>query len=259
MRYILYFVIAIFATTLGSTTGIGGGVIMKPVLDMLGHYDVGSIAMLSSITVFTMAAVSLFTCRKSPEKPKMNIALPLAIGAVAGGNLGSVLLNRFIAQSSGEKVVLTQNVLLAALVVLVFIYMLKKEKLPSYALKGILSSALTGIFLGVTASFLGIGGGPINVAIIIFLFSFPTKTATICSLITILFSQASKLLVTAITVGFTGYNLSMLPVMVVGGVAGGLIGGAIHKQVDNKATDKLFNSAQILVFAMCVINIIRNI
>ena len=56
---VLYLLIAIPATTIGALTGMGGGVNMKPVMDMLAQYDVASISMLSSITVFTMSVVSL--------------------------------------------------------------------------------------------------------------------------------------------------------------------------------------------------------
>ncbi|MGB4608662.1 MAG: hypothetical protein GX243_05760 [Tissierellia bacterium] len=49
---ILYFLITLFATTLGSTSGMGGGVIIKPVLDAFGHYDIETISVLSSVSVF---------------------------------------------------------------------------------------------------------------------------------------------------------------------------------------------------------------
>lgn len=50
MLYILYFLIAIGATTVGSLTGMGGGVIIKPLMDVLHHFDVETIGVLSSIT-----------------------------------------------------------------------------------------------------------------------------------------------------------------------------------------------------------------
>ena len=37
MQYILYFLIAIGATTVGSLTGMGGGVIIKPLMDVMHH------------------------------------------------------------------------------------------------------------------------------------------------------------------------------------------------------------------------------
>lgn len=260
MEYILYFIISIFATTLGALTGMGGGVIIKPVLDMLGHYDVASISMLSSITVFVMSAVSLFRQRNNPEKPKSLIAVPLAIGAVVGGNIGSSMLDAIINGSNNSiNVTVIQNIILASLIIVVFVYMLYKEKLRSPKLNGIMPSALVGLSLGLVSSFLGIGGGPINVALIIFLFAFPSKMAALCSLLTILFSQSSKLVMALITGGFGKVDLTMLPVMLIGAVMGGFIGGAMHKRINDKTADILFNAAQIVVFAICVVNIIRGL
>lgn len=36
---ILYFLIAILATTIGATDGVDGGIIIKPILDFLGVYN----------------------------------------------------------------------------------------------------------------------------------------------------------------------------------------------------------------------------
>ena len=43
MQYVLYFLIAIGATTVGSLTGMGGGVIIKPLMDVLHGFDVQTI------------------------------------------------------------------------------------------------------------------------------------------------------------------------------------------------------------------------
>ena len=53
MQYIIYFLLSLVATTIGSLTGMGGGVIIKPLMDVLGDYDVQTIGVVSSITVFT--------------------------------------------------------------------------------------------------------------------------------------------------------------------------------------------------------------
>ncbi|MCL2694736.1 MAG: sulfite exporter TauE/SafE family protein [Clostridiales bacterium] len=260
MRYLLYFVLSILATAIGAATGMGGGVILKPALDMLGHYDVASISVLSSATVFVMSAVSLWRQRKSPYRPQKNITIPLAAGAALGGNAGNLLLRRLLADGGrSSQTTVVQNIVLAMLIVAVFVYMLHKQKLPSLNRAGIASSALTGLFLGITSSFLGIGGGPINVALIIFVFGFSTKTAALCSLLTILFSQGANLLLTLLAGGFGGYALSMLPVMLAGAVAGGLIGAYTHRHTSAKATDILFNAAQVLAFCLCLLNILRSL
>ncbi|MCD8352587.1 MAG: hypothetical protein LUC93_18445, partial [Planctomycetaceae bacterium] len=59
MRELLYLAIALCSTTAGALTGMGGGVIIKPVIDLVGHYDAASINALSSLTVLIMSVVSV--------------------------------------------------------------------------------------------------------------------------------------------------------------------------------------------------------
>lgn len=256
MSYLLYFLIAIAATTAGSMTGMGGGVIIKPLLDILGHYDVETIGILSSITVFSMSLVSVGKQIYRKTKIPYKIAIPLAIGSVAGGLIGQKLMDAAVSRlTSGKMVTVVQNVILSLLIILVIVYMLKKDHIPTLGLKGIVPSVGIGLFLGIISSFLGIGGGPINVAAIILVFSLDTKSATVCSILTILFSQVSKLLAVAASTGFAKYDLSILPVMVVGAIAGGFIGAGFTMRLSEKTVERCFNGVQIIVLAFALINI----
>lgn len=257
---LLYFLVAIGATTAGSMTGMGGGVIIKPVLDALHGFDVQTIGVLSAITVFSMSVVSIGKQMLAGAKIPFRTAIPLALGSVAGGCLGQWMLASIVSVMRADRfVTVIQNGVLSILILGVYLYMHHKRKIKGLHLIGIPSAVLAGVFLGVCSSFLGIGGGPINVALIIYLFSYDTKTATVCSLITILFAQLSKLGGVAMTTGFAVYDLSMLPVMVVGAVSGGFIGASFHKRCDEAMIEKTFNAVQLLVLALSVFNIVRNL
>ncbi|MDO4270447.1 MAG: sulfite exporter TauE/SafE family protein [Eubacteriales bacterium] len=260
MRVLLYFLIAICATTVGSLTGMGGGVIIKPALDLLGGYDAATIGILSSVTVFAMAIVSIAKQLRQKTPIPVKTALPLAVGSVVGGTGGERILKAVIAALGDNRaVVMTQNICLGLLIAAVFLYMLKKDKLPTLHRGGFLLSVLAGVLLGFFSSFLGIGGGPINVALLIFVFSMDTKTATVCSIITILFAQISKLASVALATGFAPFNLTMLPVMIIGAVAGGWLGAKLNKQLPEKTVEKAFNCVQLVVLTVCVFNICRNL
>lgn len=260
MQYVVYFLIAIGATTVGSLTGMGGGVIIKPLMDMLHGFDVQTIGVLSSITVFSMSVVSIGKQIIAKTEIPYQTAIPLAVGSVAGGMAGERLLQTIVrALQANSAVTVVQNVVLGLLILAVFLYMRNKEHIRGYELRGVPISLLVGVFLGVCSSFLGIGGGPINVALIIFLFSVPTKTATVCSLVTILFAQISKLTLVALGAGFGAYDLSIAPVMVAGAITGGLIGASLNKKISEKAVEKAFNGVQLLVLAIAVLNIVRNL
>lgn len=258
MRDILYFFVSIIATTTGSMTGMGGGVIIKPVLDVLHNYDAATINLLSSITVFAMSLVSVG--KQIMQKAVINykIVLPLAFGSVAGGSIGQKLLSLTISALNADRaVIIIQNIILAILIILVFFYMINKNNIQTFAKNGIAMSLAVGAALGFLSSFLGIGGGPINVALLILIFSFDTKTAMICSIITILLSQVSKLVLVIFEGGFERYNLSMLLPMVIGAVLGGFIGAKFNRIFSEKAIEYAFNSVQVFVFIICIFNVIR--
>lgn len=80
------------------------------------------------------------------------------------------------------------------------------------------------INLGFLASFLGIGGGPINVSVLMLMFAMPIKDATVYSICTIFFSQLSKLATLALSTGFARYDLTMLWFVVPAAILGGGIG-----------------------------------
>ncbi|MBQ1995222.1 MAG: sulfite exporter TauE/SafE family protein, partial [Clostridia bacterium] len=161
--------------------------------------------------------------------------------------------------NANSIVTVVQNCVLAVLILCVFVYMKNKDKIKGRSLNGAVVSLAVGIFLGICSSFLGIGGGPINVALIIFLFSVGTKTATVCSLVTILFAQISKLTTVALTTGFSGFDLSIAPFMIVGAILGGFIGASLNKKCSEKTVEKAFNGVQLLVLGITVFNIIRNL
>ena len=257
MQYVLYFLIAIGATTVGSLTGVGGGVIIKPLMDVLHGFDVQTIGVLSSLTVFSMSVVSIGKQMLARTKIPFGTAIPLALGSVAGGLAGEKLLQVIVdALRANSAVTVVQNVVLSLLILAVFLYMKNKSRIPSRELRGVVVSLLVGVFLGICSSFLGIGGGPINVA---YLFSFDTKTATVCSLVTILFAQISKLTTVALTTGFGVFDLSIAPVMIVGAIAGGFIGASLNKKCSEAAVEKAFNAVQLLVLAISIFNIVRNL
>lgn len=259
MIYLVSFLIALAATTAGALTGMGGGVIIKPVLDGLGSYDPATIGVLSSITVFCMSLVSIAKQLLAKTQIPFRCAIPLAIGSLAGGQAGQLLFHALVGRLPGGYVTVVQNIALCLLILLVLLYMKNKARIPGLQLTGVGPAVLAGVFLGVCSSFLGIGGGPINVALLIWLFSFDAKTAAICSLITILFAQASKLGGLLLAGGLAGYDLSAAPVMVVGAIAGGFLGAELNRKASAATVERAFNAVQLLVLALTVFNVVRNL
>lgn len=67
---VVFFAVSLLASIVGSICGIGGGVIIKPVLDAMNVMCVSCISFLSGCTVLTMSVVSVYknhACRQETE------------------------------------------------------------------------------------------------------------------------------------------------------------------------------------------------
>ncbi len=251
--------IAIGATTIGATTGVGGGVIIKPMLDILGHYDSLTISTLSGFTVMSMALSSIIRKMVAHSKIDIHIVIPLALGSILGGVIGQKTLWLILSLIENKNhIVVIQNALLAVIIIVILIYTINRAKIKSYYLDGVWISAAVGMVLGIMSSFLAIGGGPINVVVFIYLFSYDIKKATQSSIITILFAQIANVFSIGMLHGFDKQDLSMLPVMIIGAISGGLIGSKLVGCVSERGVGIAFNILQMVVFCICILNIIFN-
>lgn len=100
---IICFLIAIIATTIGASSGIGGGVIIKPVLESFNMFDLKTVTLLSSITIFSMSVVSLIKQIKMKDPINFKTTVTIALGSTLGGVLGEKLLKFMLSLSSNSK------------------------------------------------------------------------------------------------------------------------------------------------------------
>lgn len=260
MTALIYFLISLFSTVAGAVTGMGGGVIIKPALDLLNQFNAETVSVLSSLTVFAMSVVAVGKHVQQKTLIPYKAALPLASGAVLGGVAGQWGLTLVVAAlPSNRFVFIVQNAILVLLTVCVFVYMQKKSHIKTLYLNGLLAPLPVGLALGFFASFLGIGGGPFNVAVLMYLFSMSIKSATVCSIVVILFSQFTKMTTIALMEGFAVYDLRLLPPMILGGLIGGFAGAWLSRMMSEKCVERVFNAVQMLVLLICVYNIVQNL
>lgn len=97
MRFIqllLFAVVSFLASVIGAVCGIGGGVIIKPTLDLFGWASVSAISFLSGCTVLSMSFYSVVKSILAGEKSvDIKIGTPLALGAAFGGMAGKQMFN----------------------------------------------------------------------------------------------------------------------------------------------------------------------
>lgn len=232
--------------------------IIKPLLDFIGDYDVATIGVLSAATVLAMACMSLITSRKTDVKLDMKSSLLLAIGSIIGGVSGKAIFNYIVEQiNASDFVTMIQAIFLTGLMILIYIFIKKRDKMRTFDMQHPVAIIAVGIALGMVSAFLGIGGGPLNVAILAICFSMGVKESALNSIFIIFFSQLSAILLITFTTGFSSFDLSMLGFMIVGGLLGGFIGIRISRMISNQVIEKIFMIGIIGIIGINVFNAVR--
>ena len=259
MIYVVFFAVCFLASMVGAICGIGGGVIIKPVLDSFGVLDVAAISFLSGCTVLSMATYSVIHNQLSGRSNvSLKTGFPLAFGAAAGGLLGKELFS-FIKEASSDlnHVGAVQAICLLIATTGTLVYTIYKDKIKTCQVKNPAICILIGIFLGVLSSFLGIGGGPINLVVLFFFFSMTTKVAAENSRHIIFFSQIANILSSIITDSAQNFLFWGLLLMVIGGITGGIWGHAANKKMEIKTVDKFFMALMVVMILINIYNVIK--
>lgn len=259
MLIAIYSLVILAATTLGAFVGLGGGVIIKPILDFIGAEPRMQVDFLSAVAVFTMSVVSTGKQIKNKASFEKNIILFIAFGSIAGGFLGSFCMDLLSRAAEQSIIRCIQAFTLAILLTAVSIYVAKERK--SFHVKNNSAVLAVGLSLGFIASFLGIGGGPINVAVLTLFFSMNVKESAIYSVAIIFFSQLSKLVTIFASSGIQPYiyQWKTLIFILPAAVLGGIIGSKLNRKFDDKIIRKVFVTVMILLILLNVYNCVSQL
>jgi uncharacterized membrane protein YfcA len=255
--YGLFLLISFGASIAGAICGIGGGVIIKPTLDAFGVLSVSAISFLSGCTVLAMTCYSVIKGKMSGESlVDMKTGTPLAIGAAIGGIVGKSMFQAVSSLFADKDMVgAVQAACLLVITLGTLIYTIKKDRIHTHHVTNPVICVLIGLVLGILSSFLGIGGGPINLVVLFFFFSMDTKAAAQNSLYIILFSQITGLLNSLVTGTVPEFSIWLLVLMVIGGILGGMSGRVINKKIDEMVVDKLFLFLMVVIIGINIYNI----
>lgn len=147
-----------------------------------------------------------------------------------------------------------QSLCLLVITVLTMLYTLRKSYIAAHKLQSPTACAGVGIVLGVLSAFLGIGGGPINLAVLYFFFSMSAKVAAQNSLYIILFSQLASLGAVVVGGNVPDVTFRWIVLMVTGGMAGGMAGRRISSKIDDRQTSRLFIGLLFVIAAISLYN-----
>lgn len=252
-HYLLYFIIILLANTVGSLSGMGGGVIIKPALDTIGLHNLASINFYSSVAVFVMSIVSIYRQIKGGFRINFFMTIIIASGSLVGGFFGNIFFQKLLQYFSNEKYVQLVQIAITV-IVLSFVFLYTRWGSKTYNLKNIFWVFVVGFFLGFMSTLLGIGGGPINVSLLVVAFSMNIKEATVYSIATIFFSQISKLVSVQLNEGFFSYDLKFFIPIIPAAILGGILGAKLNQQLDIDKIRLLFQVITLFVIFLNIYN-----
>lgn len=256
MTQVIFILVSFLASVIGCICGIGGGVIIKPVLDAFGLYSVSSISFMSGCIVLSMTAYSVVKAQLSHESViEKGVSTYLGVGAALGGLAGKqlfdVVKNLF---PDGNTVGAVQAAALFAITLGTAVYTVYKNRVKTHHVSHPAVCIVIGLALGLMSAFLGIGGGPINLVVLYYFFSMETKVAAQNSLYIILISQITSLLFTLLTGRVPEFPAALFACMVFCGILGGVVGRKINKKIDSQTVSKLFLGLLVVIMGVCCYN-----
>lgn len=258
MIAVILILVGFFASVVGAICGIGGGVVIKPVLDSIGFAGADTISFLSGLTVLCMSGYNIIRSFIAKEKIDLETGTPLALGAAIGGIAGKQLFNIIKSHSANPSFVGgVQAASLGIATVLTLIYTLKSGQIKTKKIESKTVCVLIGLILGFMSSFMGIGGGPFNLAVLSYFFSMGTKEAAKSSLYIILVSQIFSLLTTFVTRSVPYFEPIWVIVMSLSGIAGGIVGRSINKKISAENVQKLFIAFLFVIIAISIYNSLK--
>ena len=253
MLYLIYALVIVVSTSLGAVAGLGGGVIIKPLLDLVGAHDAAAINLYSCVAVFVMCCVSLTKQLRAGFEFDKQTVLSVAMGSLLGGVAGEKVFSALTGSFDNHLVKAVQGGILAVVLGLIFVYTLKQDKVPSWKLTNPAAIFIAGFVLGAVAVFLGIGGGPLNVAALSLLFSLGAKEGAVYSLAII-----SKLVLSATSGALWAVDLTFVPFVVIPAIAGGFIGTYFNRNLSEEGVRRIYIFVMALLPLISLYNCVTN-
>jgi uncharacterized membrane protein YfcA len=235
------FITGLIAGCIGALLGLGGGVIVIPVLTILFHLPIQiaiGVSLIGVIATSTGAAIVQVREGKSDLRLGMLLELGTTIGAVAGAVMAGYISSKALCllysallaynsysmyhrnEASSEEDAMNSN-----------------QDMTSYELKNIPGGMFYSTLAGVLSGLLGVGGGLIKVPAMYLLMGVPLKIATATSNLMIGITAATS----ASVYYLNGRINPLVSVPVALGVfCGALAGSWINTRISTRMIKKIF-------------------
>jgi hypothetical protein len=263
--------------------GVGGGFLMTPLLIMAGIPS--TVAAASDSNQIVAASTSGTFAHYRLGNVDFKMGLLLLIGGVVGGTLGVQLIKVLRAMGNADFVIkITYVVMLGVIGFYMFVESLQslRKKVPErkpgevrrpsvyarlvlalpwqmrFEKSGVTLSALMplilGVFVGVLAAIMGVGGGFIMVPVMVYMLRMPMHVVVGTSLFQILFTCINVTIMQAITNHTVDLVLAL--VLLLGSTLGAQFGARISRRLKADQLKILLASIVLLVMVQMLVGLI---
>lgn len=258
MMKLILFVVGIIALIIGALTGVGGGIVLKTFYDLVNAGGVLAIGFYSTVLVFTMCIVSVLKQIKPGFSFDWPFLISISVGSIFGGYIGNSLLNYAAKYIPENTTKLIQSVILLITLIFLTIFTNKSSKYrQKEANFNWFAAFWLGLFLGAISIFLAIGGGPLNVSLLVIIFHFTMKQSSIYSIATVFFSQITKIISIIATGQFMKFDPVMIPLLMLAGIIGGYIGTVWNQKISSAKLEQLYTYFMIALVLITGFNVYR--
>lgn len=210
------------AGVIGSIIGLGGGIVVVPVLTFLGVPHTIS----SSSSLFAAFSNSVASTISYSKQKRIDYGTGLRLGlmSIPGTILGAIIS----AQATPDLFKISFAIVLIASCYYLFIKKNLDTNQGNLSKKMLVVSSVISFFAGILSSFFGIGGGIVFVPLMIIGLGLLIKNATATSQLILMFSSASGM-ITHTLLGHADFEYALL--LSIGAFAGGLLGARLSLEI----------------------------
>ncbi|MCL2471046.1 MAG: sulfite exporter TauE/SafE family protein [Propionibacteriaceae bacterium] len=179
-RILTYVILGLVAGALSGMFGVGGGIIIVPLLVMLAHFAQrrAQATSLSAIVIIACAGAIPYVARTGMNWPVVAI---IAAGGITGSFIGSSLVQRI--HEGILKVIFALVALTAAIQLILPRMSGTSDHFGALTLLSVGEYVLAGLAMGLLSPLVGVGGGVVLVPLLIFLVGLQQHVAQGISLV----------------------------------------------------------------------------
>ncbi|OGF66853.1 MAG: hypothetical protein A2Y62_21850 [Candidatus Fischerbacteria bacterium RBG_13_37_8] len=237
----IFIVVGFFAGLLGAITGLGGGIIIVPVLTIFFHIPIHKAIGISLVAIVVNSSLaSVSYARKGFTDIRLGLTMEQStiFGAICGAFISGYFNAKILEFIFGIVLLFAAIQMVSSLGNVIAEREIKIRHLsPMYRVKHIPAGMILSFFAGCFAGMLGVGGGIFKIPIMCLLMGVPVKVAVATSSFMILLTGATGAWIFFIR-GDVYLELAVL--LSVGILAGSLLGSYIGIRMKSKWQSRLF-------------------